>query len=265
VADQVDLSIRQFVGGWRLFCAPAPSAALASSDGIEYTFSGVPIAFMNAAIVTRRPVSGEALAAFGRGACEWAAPIAVPWVFIVTAEALDSGVDADAALEPCGLLRTMALTGMIVQDVGPGPSAPEGLEVLTPSTDADCEAIFDINSFAYGMPFDAGNPVWGRRAFWKPHYAALGRVDGQPVCCATALMVDGHRYVALVATSPDSQRRGYADAVMRHALESARRAHADSPTFLHATDAGRPVYERMGYRPVAAHAVFMEKKFLGGH
>ena len=34
---------------------------------------------------------------------------------------------------------------------------------------------------------------------------------------------------------------------------------------LHATEAGRPIYERMGYAPIAAHTVFIEKKFLGGH
>ena len=41
---------------------------------------------------------------------------------------------------------------------------------------------------------------------------------------------------------------------------------ASAPTTLHATEAGRPIYERMGYAPIAAHTVFIEKKdFLGGH
>lgn len=30
-------------------------------------------------------------------------------------------------------------------------------------------------------------------------------------------------------------------------------------------EAGRPIYERMGYRIIANHAVFMEKRFLEGH
>ena len=52
---------------------------------------------------------------------------------------------------------------------------------------------------------------------------------------------------------------------MRTALELARTRHGDAPTFLHATAAGRPVYERMGYRPVATHSLFLEKRFLEGH
>ena len=78
-------------------------------------------------------------------------------------------------------------------------------------------------------------------------------------------MVDGYRYVALVATDPARQRRGYGDVVMRHALELSARVHGQAPTTLHATEAGRPIYERMGYAPIAAHTVFIEKKFLGGH
>ena len=38
----------------------------------------------------------------------------------------------------------------------------------------------------------------------------------------------------------------------------------ERPTFLHATDAGRPVYARMGYATVSTHTAFMEKRFLEG-
>jgi predicted N-acetyltransferase YhbS len=78
-------------------------------------------------------------------------------------------------------------------------------------------------------------------------------------------MVDGHRYVALVATEPGQQRRGFGEATMRQALENAARAHGETPTVLHATDAGRPVYERMGYTSISTHTLLMEKRFLEEH
>ena len=78
-------------------------------------------------------------------------------------------------------------------------------------------------------------------------------------------MVNGCRYVALVATDPTRQRRGYGDAVMRHALDLSARVHGDIPTTLHATEAGRPIYERMGYTTIAAHTLFIEKRFLADH
>lgn len=265
MSDSVDLSIRQFVEGWRVFCNAAPAPAVAASDGVAFAFSAVPIAFMNAAIVTQRDVSSAHLHDLGQRACDWAGRVGVPWIFIATAEALDPDVDADAALAPCGLVRTMSITGMVADELLPPARVPAELEITEPIDDNACEEIFKVNAAAYGMPFDDGFPVWGRRAFWKDQFAAIGRIDGQPVSCAATLMVDDHRYVALVATDPERQRRGYAEAAMRHCLAAARRVHGDRPTFLHATEAGRPVYERMGYRPVATHPAYMEAKFLGGH
>jgi hypothetical protein len=52
---------------------------------------------------------------------------------------------------------------------------------------------------------------------------------------------------------------------MRRALENAASAHGEIPTVLHATDAGRPVYERMGYASISTHTLMMEKRFLEAH
>ena len=56
----------------------------------------------------------------------------------------------------------------------------------------------------------------------------LGRIGDTPACCAAVMMVDGYRYVALVATDPAHQRRGYAEAAMRTALDVAAREHGDA-------------------------------------
>ena len=71
--------------------------------------------------------------------------------------------------------------------------------------------------------------------------------------------------VALVATAPAQRRRGYAEAVMRRALEVAASTHGDCPTVLHATDAGRPIYARMGYAPISTHTLFMDAALLSAH
>src|SRR5262249_50738197 len=114
------------------------------------------------------------------------------------------------------------------------------------------------------MDLSAGNAFLGKRSFWKDHFAVVGMADGKPVCSTTVIMVDGYRYVGLVATVPDQQRRGFADATMRRALGFAGGAPPGSSTFLHASIAGRPVYERMGYKPVSTHMIYMEKRFLEG-
>ena len=215
--------------------------------------------------MTQNGVSAEALQACGREACAWAAPHGVPWLFMVTHDTLKEGVDAVAELDACGLAPMMPLTGMRAQQVEQTPRVPSDLGMWVPENDADCGAILDVNSAAYGMDLEAGRSTLGTRAFWKNHFPVLGLADGKPVSSATVMMVDGHRYVALVATDPGYQRRGYADTVLRRALALTAEAHGEQPTVLHASDAGRPVYERMGYTPLASHMIFLEKKFLGDH
>jgi ribosomal protein S18 acetylase RimI-like enzyme len=59
-----------------------------------------------------------------------------------------------------------------------------------------------------------------------------------------------------VATLPESQRLGYGEAVMRYAIEHARREHGIERSILQSTPAGFRLYERMGYRTVTKVAVY---------
>jgi GNAT superfamily N-acetyltransferase len=263
--DRVDVSVRQFSGAWRLMCTGVAGHTAPVADGVEYIFSGCPIAFFNVAFPTGRDISVAALKAGADGARTWASDKGVPWLFMVTHEALASGTDAAAILDGCGYAPMMTLTGMIAQQVAPVTNMPDGLELTVPNDDGTCGAVLDVNGLAYAMDLEAGKPLVGTRAFWANHFPVLGLTGGKPVCSAAVMMVDGYRYVALVATDPAQQRRGFADAAMRRALELSARVHGERPTVLHATEAGRPVYERMGYESISTHSIFMEKAFLDGH
>jgi GNAT superfamily N-acetyltransferase len=265
VNDSVELSIRHFVDAWRLMCAGAPGYAEQQENGAHYIFSGIPIAFFNIALMTDSSVDAETLSAAGLKACAWASKRGVPWLFVVTNETLAAGTDAAAALDSCGMVPLMPLTGMIAQNVAPPSNVPPELELLRPADDGRCSAIVDVNGLAYGMDLGPAKEILGKQTFWSGSFPALGLTRGAPTCAAAVFMVDGYRYVALVATDPAWQRRGYGELVMRHALALAAQTHGDDPTTLHATEAGRPIYERMGYVPIAAHTVFIERKFLTGH
>lgn len=189
----------------------------------------------------------------------------VPRLVVVTHEGLEPDVDATPALDAAGLMPLMPLTFMLVNRVDPPAAVPAGLELAVPEDEVGLAAAIDINAIAYGMDLEAGKPLLSRTTFWKNHVPVVGRTNGAPACCAAVLAVDNYRYVALVATDPAHQRRGFAGAAMRHALDIASRTQGDRPTVLHATEAGRPVYERMGYETISNHTLFMEKRFLEGH
>jgi GNAT superfamily N-acetyltransferase len=265
VRDDVDLSIQQFSQAWRLMCAGARGNSLASGDGVEYVFSGCPIPFFNIALLTARGISPDDLKSRAREASAWASDKEVPWLFLVTHEALGGDLDVAALLDDCDMSPQVPLTGMQTEGVTPSVEAPSGVELSVPRNDAGCSAILDINAAAYGMDFSAAKELIGTSAFWVNHFPIIGAVGGRPVVTASVLMTDNCRYVALVATDPAWQRRGLADAAMRRALELSAAVHGERPTLLHATEAGRPVYERMGYRAISHHTIFMEKRFLAEH
>ncbi len=265
MSDDVALSVRQFTEAWRIMCTGSTGHTVTVSDGVQYVFSGLPIPFFNVALLCDRRISADALKAGAEHACAWALSKGVPWLFILTHETLESGVNATEILDSCGLGAMMPLTGMVAQRVAPPATVPKDLELTVPDNDAACSAILDVNSRAYGMDLEEGKQLMGKRSFWTDHFPVLGLSNGTPACSAAVLMVDGYRYVALVATDPDRQRRGYADATMRRALELSSRVHGERPTVLHASDAGRPVYERMGYTTISTHTIFVDKTLLVGH
>ena len=263
--DQVQLSLEQFAGAWGLFCKAAPDGRAVSEDGIEYRFSGLPVSFFNVAIPMQPSLDAAALRRAGERAVHWAAAAGVPWLFMATHEHLAPGVAASDALGPAGLAPVMPLTGMRAARVDPPRQAAGGLELTLPGDDDGCSAMIHVNSAAYDMPLDSGMDTLGKAAFWREHTCVVGLADGAPASCTGVLTVGGLRYVAFVATLPGHQRRGYAEAVMRHALVEAARRHGETPTVLHATEAGKPIYERMGYETISTHTLFMEKRFLEGH
>ena len=92
-AGDVDLSLSQFVNAWKVMCEPSAAYRGESRDGLECVFSGLPIAFFNAAFATDRDLTAESLAASGREARAWAAESGLPWLYVATRETLQPGVD----------------------------------------------------------------------------------------------------------------------------------------------------------------------------
>src|SRR6185503_18276629 len=91
---------------------------------------------------------------------------------------------------------------------------------------------------------------------WQgPVAGYVGYVDSQPVTTSAAFLIDGAIYIGLVATINQYRRTGFAETVMRHALEEARRLHGIERTILHATPAGLAIYQRMGYEPVTKFTI----------
>jgi GNAT superfamily N-acetyltransferase len=97
---------------------------------------------------------------------------------------------------------------------------------------------------------DGAARVATENAFREPHGVAtrwLGRVDGRPVTTARVHTGAGVAGIYTVITIDAARRRGYGEAITRTALLAARDAGLAIAT-LQASDAGRRIYERIGFR-----------------
>lgn len=109
------------------------------------------------------------------------------------------------------------------------------------------DAFATLNAHAYGLPESDLLPVYQNSKLWLDRiYAYVGYQGDRPACCAGVIPFDGCLFVLMVATEPKYQRRGYGESVVRKALYEGNRATGLTRATLQATEAGRPVYERIG-------------------
>jgi hypothetical protein len=121
--------------------------------------------------------------------------------------------------------------------------APENLRIEAVQ-DADGLADF-TRAAALGFGIDPGpDPLLPLAAIDVPDFQMfVGYADGEPVACSAGRVAERLQHVEIVATRQDWRGRGYGEAL----TWSATMLDPSKPAGLIASDAGRPVYERMGY------------------
>jgi len=123
------------------------------------------------------------------------------------------------------------------------PAEPPGF-----SRHTDAQTVARLNDAAYGMPGDFQRALADMSAAEGLYIYTAGE-DGRPSACLMAFDHEDDCSVWLVATLPHARGKGLASALMSHALADGRERGRTTST-LQATDLGRPVYERLGYRSI---------------
>lgn len=242
-------SNRLFQHTWTYFARQLPGGGTTRRPGLLLANGRSPLPFMNAALVTS-PLTDEAEL---RGHIDHAGrhfrADGLHWILVVANDLVPDALRdrLTAVCADAGLQYMMPMYGMAADRLVPPVRPMPTLDLQVADTDDLRGAVGDLNAAGYAIPPEICRPVTCVPAIWKDMIGVVGLVDGIPVATASVASIDDVAYVALVATQPDRQRKGYAEAVMRAALDQAREAWGAQRTVLHATPAGRPVYSRMGY------------------
>jgi GNAT superfamily N-acetyltransferase len=238
-------NVSVFIEAWKLMVGRLPGATIAQAGGVATMFGHVPLPFFNFSVVDRplgdeadlRGVLAEAKSRAATcehgsllGLCDAWAPAA--WEQIIAEE---------------GFSRAMDTTWMAAEQLLPPRRSLPELEYRRTIDVATARDLATVNAHAYGMPVELFECIFNLHLWHEDSFGYVGYAGGRAVTAAATFPVAGAVYVALVATMPDAHGKGYADAVMRHAIAQGQQGMGLSRVTLHATDMGQPVYRAMGF------------------
>lgn len=245
---------RGFVEAWSFFVERFPAGTVEKSDGWTATLGHVPIAFFNMFFLNSPLESDDEFRGSLARVAGRASRLGHPWFLSVCEEWTPPSRDR-LCLET-GLVPAMKLIAMATDELAAPRRPAPPLEYRRVADVETSKLMAEINAAAYGMPAEAAEAL-SIPAIWDENTFGYVGFDGDlAVTCAATVVVGDLLYAAWVATLPDYQRRGYAEAVMRKSLEEAGKATGLARTLLHATEAGRPVYSAMDYRDTATFTLY---------
>jgi GNAT superfamily N-acetyltransferase len=247
-------SVRQLADTWRAIVTDHGSGDVRDLPGMAIRWADSKFPFWNCITFTDQGADARLLDERLAQAVAYMRQRREPGLIWLFEDLLDPSCRAGlpAAADRAGLSLSLSGFGMTGDFLPiPEPNHPS-LRFVRVTTEEELLAYADLNSRAYDMPLEAGRDGLGGSALWKTGmYAFLGLEDGVPVSAAATVETNGCLFLALVATAPEAQRKGYGEATVRKALFEGAKATGLTRTVLHATMAGTPVYERIGYRKVA--------------
>ncbi len=230
---------------FRVIAAARASGEVRELAGVSIASAGVTFQMFNSAFLSG-PVSGESEMKqrlilpnrhFNDRGLEWAYWVCLDWLDETSRKR------SRRIFEARDLRLSTELPGMLAERLLPPVKPLPSMEIRRVRDAAGSSAFCQIEVFD-------NDRVWERFASYVAYY------EGEPVSTAAIVVGGGAIGVYNVATIPSAQRRGFGEAVMRHALAQATREHGTGRLVLQSTPAGLRLYERMGFRTVTKVAVY---------
>ncbi|MEY2607867.1 MAG: hypothetical protein QOH31_5721 [Verrucomicrobiota bacterium] len=251
-------SLNQFVTIWKMIGRPFPQVDQTDRPGLAISWPNTDFPFYNALFLTEQLTDEQVLQDRVQEAAAYMRARPNGGLFVVCLDNVSEA--AKESLPPilaqAKFVQAIPMTGMagsIVPMEAPGHPALRFERILDDSTIQD---FAQLNCVSYDVPVETSLSLVKEHTLWHEHAYGFVAYDGdKPVSTATAIINEGCLFLFLVATMPEARCKGYGEAVVRHALHTAYEATGIGRTVLHATEAGYPLYLRLGYLPTV--------KFMG--
>lgn len=157
-------------------------------------------------------------------------------------------------------LRLMMDTpGMIADGLAPPRRELPVLQFRRVGDERTRREFTSIMSAAFSVPAVTAEDVYGGAGLWEgPMTGWIGYADGEAVATACTVVSADAIGIYAVATEPRHQRKGYGEAVVRHAVEWAQGLTGLRRVVLQSSASGYPLYLAMGFRNVTRFSVYVK-------
>jgi len=241
---------------FRIIAASRSAGELRELEGVSIAAAGATFpmfntAFLSSPVATERELKQRILVSidhFGERGQEWAYWVCEDW--------MESPVRRRSrrVFENHGLRLATELPGMIAGSIAPPLRLLPPIEVRRVSAESGRDAFCDVGSVCFHVPITWFREVFDGRDVWDRFISFVGYVNGEPVSTTSVVAGGGVLGVYNVGTLPEFQRRGYGEAVMRHALQEV--GSGTERIILQSTPAGLRLYKRMGFREAGRVSVY---------
>jgi len=181
------------------------------------------------------------------------------WSLVTTPESSEAFMPL---IRELGLEKARDEPGMVLDPIPDWrPLPPRHLEIRRVTEPEEIHRAVETGDIAFGIPPGTLNPLAdtvadGIRSGTFRGGCYLGYHSGRPVATSMRYTSDRIAGVYFVTTLPEFRQRGIGEAMTWRAAVDGKREEGCVASFLQASDMGRPVYERMGYRIVVNYELW---------
>lgn len=254
-ADLIAASDANFYDGWRIM-AEFAGGLVDETGGVLIAAPGVQPMWVNVLFVTR-PLDDperELTAAFAKLDAR-----SIPFLVRIR-EGEDPA--SERAAEQLGLRYTDSIPGMAFAPIAPG-SRETALDIRPVEDDAAFAHFVDITGASFEFTPETAAKMLPPSTLATPGtFWYVGYADGEPVAASQLMLLDGDAAgVNFIGTLEAHRGRGYGEAVTWRVVNKAAE-EGRSIAVLQASEQGKPVYERMGFRTVAEYKTFVRQEWI---
>jgi GNAT superfamily N-acetyltransferase len=239
-----------YFDSWSLIAAQCPDGQVRRRPGLVLSSSGLPLPFLNVAFVTEPQADPEAAVTEAQA---FYAGLRMPWLLRIRA-GLDPGFEEAAA--HLGLQDAGDVPGMVLHPLTPAPQRAADLRCVRVEGEQDVAVLAAIIVEAFGRAEQLATAFTPALLDASGVEAYAGYVADEPVASALLMRTGDVAGIYGIGTREAWRGRGIGEAITWHAAEQGRRAGCTTAS-LQASDMGRPVYERMGFRTIAQYRTYL--------